>query len=127
MDKYFPNDWFSNDKIDDDEKYFEVASMTGDRKERILWLGCRIAKFGKWLTYDETLHQFGVVSEYDTEIESITKDADMVLNVSEMSESASRSSTFDSITTLGDATSERDDEDMIDVDEALECRPIIRQ
>ncbi|KAI1650907.1 uncharacterized protein F4817DRAFT_312260 [Daldinia loculata] len=127
VDKYFPNDWFSNDKIDDDEKYFEVASMTGDRKERILWLGCRIAKFGKWLTYDETLHQFGVVSEYDTEIESITKDADMVLNVSEMSESASRSSTFDSITTLGDATSERDDEDMIDVDEALECRPIIRQ
>ncbi|KAF3055113.1 hypothetical protein GL218_07547 [Daldinia childiae] len=127
VDKYFPNDWFSNDKIDDDEKYFEVASMTGDRKERILWLGCRIAKFGKWLTYDETLHQFGVVSEYDTEIESITKDADMVLNVSEISESASRSSTFDSITTMGDATSDRDDEDMIDVDEALECRPIIRQ
>ncbi|KAK6956282.1 hypothetical protein Daesc_001557 [Daldinia eschscholtzii] len=126
VDKYYPNDWFSNDKIDDDEKYFEVASMTGDRKERILWLGCRIAKFGKWLTYDETLHQFGVVAEYDTEIESVAKDTDMV-NVSETSETVSRGSTFDSTTTMGDTTSEKDDEEMVDVDKALECRPIIRQ
>ncbi|KAI1382541.1 uncharacterized protein F4822DRAFT_150776 [Hypoxylon trugodes] len=62
VDKYFPVDWFSNDKIDDDEKYFEVASMTDDRKERILWLACRIAKLGKWLTYDETLHAFFLLS-----------------------------------------------------------------
>ncbi|KAI1382569.1 uncharacterized protein F4822DRAFT_441809 [Hypoxylon trugodes] len=66
--KYFPVDWFSNDKIDNDEKYFEVTSMTDDRKERILWLACRITKLGKWLTYDETLHQFGIVPEYEKEI-----------------------------------------------------------
>ncbi|KAK6840949.1 hypothetical protein PG987_001809 [Apiospora arundinis] len=35
-DTYFPPDWFSNNKIDDDEKYFEVASMTDKRKERVL-------------------------------------------------------------------------------------------
>ncbi|RYP01919.1 hypothetical protein DL764_006014 [Monosporascus ibericus] len=61
---YLPNDWFSNEKIDDDEKYFEAESMTGDRKERILWLGCRIAKHGEWLLYDEKLHQFGVAPKY---------------------------------------------------------------
>ncbi|KAI2468103.1 hypothetical protein F4781DRAFT_422842 [Annulohypoxylon bovei var. microspora] len=126
VDKYFPNDWFSNDKIDDDEKYFEVASMTDNRKERILWLGCRIARFAKWLTYDETLHQFGVVSSYEKEMHNVAKDTDM-RTVSETAESASRGSTFDSITTMGITTSEKDDEDMIDVDEALAYKPIIRQ
>ncbi|KAI1472479.1 uncharacterized protein F4812DRAFT_454293 [Daldinia caldariorum] len=126
VDKYFPNDWFSNDKIDDDEKYFEVASMTGERKERIIWLGCRIAKLGKWLTYDEALHKFGVATEYDTEIESTAKDTDM-LNVSETSETVSRASTSDSTTTMGNTPSEKDDEDMIDVDKVLEHKPIIRQ
>ncbi|KAI1137393.1 hypothetical protein F5Y05DRAFT_413950 [Hypoxylon sp. FL0543] len=126
VDKYFPNDWFSNDKIDDDEKYFEVASMTDDRKERILWLGCRIAKLAKWLTYDETLHQFGVVPAYEKEIDNVAKDADM-MNVSEMAESDSRGSTFDSVTTMGNTASEKDDEDMIDVDDVLGYKPIIRQ
>ncbi|KAI1417371.1 hypothetical protein F5Y13DRAFT_152634 [Hypoxylon sp. FL1857] len=126
VDKYYPNDWFSNDKIDDDEKYFEVASMTDDRKERILWLGCRIAKLAKWLTYDETLHQFGVVPAYEKEIDNVAKDADM-MNVSESAESVSRSSTFDSVTTMGNTASEKDDEDMIDVDEVLGYKPIIRQ
>lgn len=126
VDKYFPNDWFSNDKIDDDEKYFEVASMTDDRKERILWLGCRIAKFAKWLTYDENLHQFGVVSSFEKDIDNVAKDTDM-MTVSETAESASRGSTYDSITTMGITTSDKDDEDMIDVDEALAYKPIIRQ
>ncbi|KAI1377316.1 hypothetical protein F4677DRAFT_52454 [Hypoxylon crocopeplum] len=55
--KYYPNDWFLDDKIDDDEKYFEVASMEDERKERILWLGCHIAK---WLIYDKTLDAWGI-------------------------------------------------------------------
>ncbi|KAI0968481.1 hypothetical protein F4678DRAFT_464548 [Xylaria arbuscula] len=37
VDQYYPWHWFANDKIDDDEKYFEMASMTDIRKERILW------------------------------------------------------------------------------------------
>ncbi|KAL7621482.1 hypothetical protein AAE478_008805 [Parahypoxylon ruwenzoriense] len=126
VDKYFPNDWFSNDKIDDDEKYFEVASMTDDRKERILWLGCRIAKFGRWLTYDETLHRFGVVSDYEKEIDGVVGDADM-MTVSETSGSVSRTSTFDSATTVENNASQKDDEDMMDIDEALANKPIIQQ
>ncbi|XXH02323.1 hypothetical protein Hte_008696 [Hypoxylon texense] len=124
VEKYFPLDWFSNDKIDDDEKYFEVASMTDHRKERILWLGCRIAKSRKWLTYDGTSHQFGVVPDYEKNIDSAGEDAEMV-NSSEATEPASRTSTFDPSTSVGNASD--GDEDMMDVDEAFARKPIIRQ
>ncbi|KAI3331235.1 hypothetical protein F4824DRAFT_514595 [Ustulina deusta] len=73
VDQYYPNDWFANDKIDDDEKYFEMASMTDVRKERILWLGCKIAQSGRALTYDEGTNQFGVSPEYEKEINDISK------------------------------------------------------
>ena len=41
---YFPTDWFHNEKIDEEGKYHERASMTAQRKERILWLAVRIAR-----------------------------------------------------------------------------------
>lgn len=66
VNNYYPQDWFSKEEIDDDEKYFEVTSMTGERKERIIWLGRRIACHQKWLTYDEDLHQFDVLSQFET-------------------------------------------------------------
>jgi hypothetical protein len=89
VDKYFPKDWFSNEKIDDDEKYFEVASMTDERKERILWIACRIAKHGKWLVYDEQSHQFGVTTDYEKEID-IPKDTDM-MDIDDEEDSTSQS------------------------------------
>ncbi|KAK2059386.1 hypothetical protein LY76DRAFT_512255 [Colletotrichum caudatum] len=67
VDKYYPDDWFTS-KLDDDEKYFEVASMTEERQERCLWLGCRLASSGNWLTYDKATKQFGVPPQYDLEI-----------------------------------------------------------
>ncbi|KAI1077529.1 hypothetical protein F5B20DRAFT_583235 [Whalleya microplaca] len=127
VDKYFPNDWFSNDKVDDDEKYFEVASMTDERKERILWLGCRIAKSGKWLTYDETLHKFGVPANYEMDIDNlITTD---MMNISETADAASRASTFNSDSTIGKTPSWASgvDDDMMDIDEAPASKPIIQQ
>ncbi|KAK7937497.1 uncharacterized protein PG986_014365 [Apiospora aurea] len=88
-DKYFPPDWFSNNKIDDDEKYFEVASMTDERKERVLWLGISIARHGKWLLYDDKSHQYSVPSrfEQDINIMSVNTEMDMVseLNLSRAS------------------------------------------
>lgn len=57
-DNYYPDTWFSNEKIDDEEKYLEVASMTDDRKERILWLACRLAEAGSWIYYDRNSHKF---------------------------------------------------------------------
>lgn len=55
---YFPEHWFNNDKIDEEEKYREAASMTDLRKERILWLAVMISKRGPWLKY--TREQFSV-------------------------------------------------------------------
>ncbi|KAK0671232.1 hypothetical protein QBC41DRAFT_60679 [Cercophora samala] len=67
-DRVSPSDCFSNEKIDDDEKYFEVASMAEERKERVLWLGHKIAtSSNKWLRYDSSTHEFSVAPEYDTE------------------------------------------------------------
>ncbi|KAI0968873.1 hypothetical protein F4678DRAFT_189625 [Xylaria arbuscula] len=79
---HYPSDWFANDKIDDDEKYFEMASMTDVRKERILWLGHKISQSGRGLTYDDETNQFGVFPEFEKEIEEISKDADM-MNISD--------------------------------------------
>jgi hypothetical protein len=48
---YFPDAWFANEKVDEEEKYHERASMTAQRKERILWLACKIASRGPWISY----------------------------------------------------------------------------
>ena len=63
---YFPPDWFSHQEFYD-EQYTEVASMTEERKERVLWLGARLASSGMWLVYDETKHQFAVAPQMEKE------------------------------------------------------------
>lgn len=62
-DHYFPEKWFANNKIDDAEKYLEVASMTDDRKERILYLACRLASSGGSILYDSSAKQFSTSSQ----------------------------------------------------------------
>ncbi|OHE99818.1 hypothetical protein CORC01_04954 [Colletotrichum orchidophilum] len=73
VDNYYPSDWFTAIKVDDDEKYFEVASMEDERQCRCVWLGRRLANSGKWLTYT-TEGQFGVPSKYDVEIPDLSSD-----------------------------------------------------
>ncbi|KAF5696190.1 Telomerase-binding EST1A [Fusarium globosum] len=65
---YFPNGWFSNDKIDEDEKYFELPSVSEERKSRILSLGYRIASSGNWLLWNEKTRQFEVPEKYNVKI-----------------------------------------------------------
>jgi hypothetical protein len=56
---YFSVAWFENKNIEDENQYKEDASMNTDyRPERILWLGCQLAKPGKWITYDNIEHKF---------------------------------------------------------------------
>ncbi|KAK4243403.1 hypothetical protein C7999DRAFT_36275 [Corynascus novoguineensis] len=69
---YFPDRFFVTDeRIDDDEKYFELPSMLNERRERTIWLGCRIAKRGegKWLLFDEEAKIFGVNPTYEVELD----------------------------------------------------------
>jgi len=63
--KYYPSGWFSNDNIEDDEKGLEAAFMGEERKIRVLYLGCRIARENKWLRYDSKTRQFSVSPEFD--------------------------------------------------------------
>ncbi|KAK8000214.1 telomerase-binding protein EST1A protein [Apiospora arundinis] len=127
-DKYYPSDWFSNDKIDDDEKYFEVASMTDERKERVLWLGVTIAQHGKWLLYDENTHQFSVPSRFDQDID-INMNLDTQMTSISGADTLSRASTL-ALSSSGDKASgeaEKDDQDMPDIDDFMMSQPIIRQ
>ena len=68
---YFPNDWFQNDKIDEDEKYFELPSMSEKRKDRILSLGSKIATSGNWLIWNEDTCKFTVPDKYDVQLDNI--------------------------------------------------------
>ncbi|KAL2108956.1 hypothetical protein VUR80DRAFT_3152 [Thermomyces stellatus] len=69
-DKYHPAGWLAEAKVDNDEKGFELPSMAEQRRDRILWLGCRIAKFGRWIKYDGESRAFSVVPEFaDVEAE----------------------------------------------------------
>lgn len=73
VDRYFPDGWFTRADVDDDDKYFEIPSMTEERKERVLWLGCRIAaaRDGEWLRYDAEARQFAVAPRYDVDLDGL--------------------------------------------------------
>ena len=68
---YFPTNWFDNQKIDEDEKYFEPGSTVGKRRERILWIGRRIASQEKWLLWDNDTRQFSVTQDYDVQVQGL--------------------------------------------------------
>lgn len=72
---YFPDGWFATEeKIDDDDKYFEVPSMMEERKSRVVWLGCRIAESGagKWLRLEKAeggRKRFAVSPEFEVDLD----------------------------------------------------------
>ena len=47
---YFPNTWFKDAKVDDEERSLELPSFAAPRIERIVWLGIRIAAVCSLLT-----------------------------------------------------------------------------
>ena len=65
--EYFPLNWFAGEAVEEDEKYFEQASMVDVRKERILWIGRQIAKQGKWIIWEAESAKFTVPAEYNVE------------------------------------------------------------
>ncbi|KAF3066258.1 hypothetical protein CFAM422_009350 [Trichoderma lentiforme] len=70
--EYFPLNWFSGEVVEEDEKYFEQASMVDARKERILWIGRQISSVGQWLLWDAENSTFTVADEYDTDFTAKT-------------------------------------------------------
>ena len=61
---YYPASWFHDSQVEEDEKYFELASMMNPRKERLLWIGRRLASSNSWLTWDVVARKFGVTRPY---------------------------------------------------------------
>ena len=57
-DTYFQPGWFSNKNIEYENQYKEASMNTECRTERILWLGCRLARSAKWIGYKN--HRFFV-------------------------------------------------------------------
>lgn len=73
-DNYYPPSWFKDSRVEEDEKYFELASMADQRKERLLWLGRRLAESGRWLTWDDEAHKFGVAEPFAGGLDDISLD-----------------------------------------------------
>lgn len=48
---YFPEGWFEDAQVDDEERLMELPSMESVRVERILWIATRIAASGDHLIY----------------------------------------------------------------------------
>ncbi|KGQ07752.1 hypothetical protein BBAD15_g6921 [Beauveria bassiana D1-5] len=64
---YFPPDWFSSDKLEDDEKMFEPPSLGDERRQRVLWLGYCICSLGDWFEWDKGSHRFTMNEEGGTD------------------------------------------------------------
>lgn len=67
---YFPERWFLDAKTEEEEKYHELASMLEQRKERILWLACRIANANPWIAFNGAKQEFYIQSN-DEEIDDL--------------------------------------------------------
>ncbi|KAL2010228.1 hypothetical protein VTN00DRAFT_6035 [Thermoascus crustaceus] len=54
---YYPDRFFEDSIVDDEERSIELPSIVVPRTHRCLWLGVRIATFKRWITYNyETKH-----------------------------------------------------------------------
>lgn len=98
-DAMFPSDWFNNDKVDEDEKSFELPSMTEYRRERVLWLGWNLAAHKKWIVYDDQTKQFRATPEFHRDAHDFEADE---ATLGEQDDAMSRVSTADSTATMVD-------------------------
>ncbi|KAK1144534.1 hypothetical protein N8T08_005407 [Aspergillus melleus] len=57
---YYPPSFFEGSPTEDDGRNIEMPSLKISRMYRCLWLGVRLAKFDRWMTYDSTLQKFSV-------------------------------------------------------------------
>ncbi|KAL8369518.1 hypothetical protein RB595_000036 [Gaeumannomyces hyphopodioides] len=61
----FPAGHFKIDKSEDDERNFETPSLGDHRRERVLWLACRMAEKAKWIQYDQSTRRFSPLPKYE--------------------------------------------------------------
>ncbi|RMZ83765.1 hypothetical protein DV738_g1042, partial [Chaetothyriales sp. CBS 135597] len=49
---YYPNDFFTKNVVEEDERALELPSHVVPRAERCLWLGVRLSTLGRYIQYD---------------------------------------------------------------------------
>lgn len=69
--RYHPDRWMEEAAVDDEDKTFERASMAEQRRNRILWLGRRIAACGRWIACDEDSGVFSVAPGSSQNVEAL--------------------------------------------------------
>jgi len=103
-DHYYPDTWFAT-KVDEEEKFQERASMTAQRKERILFVACRIATCGRGLQWDSAKGQFSKAEQRERHImRSLTMES----AASATTVGTTRSATWQTQNTLDDQSDVED-------------------
>ncbi|KAL2005513.1 hypothetical protein VTN00DRAFT_2724 [Thermoascus crustaceus] len=59
---YYPDGFFEDSYVEDDERSFELPSIVISRTHRCLWLGVRIATFKRWISYDNESKKFSATA-----------------------------------------------------------------
>ena len=66
-DCYFPENWFADAGIDDEERVLELPSFHFCRLERVLWIAHNISSQRRWIWFDDLSHKF-LLTEYAREL-----------------------------------------------------------
>ena len=56
--RFFPPTWFSDAKVDDEERMLEQSSHDSYRNIRVLWLAARICSTKQWICFDQDSQKF---------------------------------------------------------------------
>ncbi|PQE25047.1 hypothetical protein CJF31_00005896 [Rutstroemia sp. NJR-2017a BVV2] len=100
--KLYPEKWFLSEKTDEEEKYHELPSMVEQRRERILWLACRIANAGPWIRFDSSKPKFSVDGK-DTDLETLKSRSTTFASATTTDTTLPRAETWSTIGTNSDA------------------------
>ena len=72
--QFFPETWFIDAKVDDEERMLEQSSHDAYRKIRVFWLAARICSIKRWIKFDKETQTF-TITKYTTENLSSTLEA----------------------------------------------------
>ncbi|KAG0126475.1 hypothetical protein HOY82DRAFT_491739 [Tuber indicum] len=123
--KYFPNRWFEDAQVDEEERSVEVPSMENVRIERILWLATQVAANGECLVYVDK--KFRVHPALVTRIEEHQKLEATITHEQELGGSRMTPTSEDSDVDMTSGENESEDGDYVLVGQSEEVRRLKQQ
>jgi rRNA-processing protein FCF1 len=123
--KYFPNRWFEDAQVDEEERSVEVPSMENVRIERILWLATQVAANGECLVYVDK--KFRVHPALVTRIEEHQKLEATITHEQELGGSRMTPTSEDSDVDMTSGENESEDDDYVLVGQSEEVRRLKQQ